>query len=139
MRITFAYNQRREEGEEQAELLTQENVESLLELLRTLPYEITPVEVSGPTDKMVADLLASRPDLIFNVAKGPRASPARLSTRPYIVTSACLLPAADPPCCWLIWTSVWPIRSCPCKGLRCRRGRSSRRETLSCRRTSGIP
>ncbi len=70
MRITFAYNQRREEGEEQAELLTQENVESLLELLRTLPYEITPVEVSGPTDKMVADLLASRPDLIFNVAEG---------------------------------------------------------------------
>lgn len=70
MRITLAYNQRREEGEQQAEMLTQENVETLLGLLRTLAYEVTPVEVSGPTDKVVSDLIESRPDLIFNVAEG---------------------------------------------------------------------
>lgn len=70
MRITLAYNQRREEVEEQAELLSSENVESLLELLRKLPHEIIPVEVTGPTDRVVSDLLASRPDLIFNVAEG---------------------------------------------------------------------
>lgn len=70
MKITLAFNLRRQENENEAELLSEEDVQRLLEALRALPHEVTPVEVSGPTDRVVDRLIASRPDLIFNVAEG---------------------------------------------------------------------
>ncbi|HKL25851.1 MAG TPA: P1 family peptidase [Desulfuromonadales bacterium] len=70
MRIVFAYNQQQEATEEQAELFTPEDIEILLDAFGKLPYEIIPVEVSGPVDETVKQLLEARPDLIFNVAEG---------------------------------------------------------------------
>ena len=70
MRITLGYNLRQEQDEAQAELLSQEDVDRLLGALRQLGHEVTPVEVSGPSDRMIDRLLNSRPDLVFNVAEG---------------------------------------------------------------------
>lgn len=70
MRITLAYNLKREHDEAQAELLSEEDVERLLGALWQLGHEVTPVEVSGPFDRMIDRLLDSRPDLVFNVAEG---------------------------------------------------------------------
>ncbi len=70
MRIVFAYNQQQEATEEQAELFTQEDTETLLNAFGQLPYEIIPVEVSGQIDDIVKRLLEVKPDLIFNVAEG---------------------------------------------------------------------
>ncbi len=56
MRVTLAYNLRREESEAEAELLSRTDLETLLAALEELPYQITPVEVSGPTDQVIAEL-----------------------------------------------------------------------------------
>jgi len=70
MRIAFAYNEQRETTEEQAELFTREDLDTLLEAFWKLPYEILPVEVSGPIEETIRGLLDARPDLVFNVAEG---------------------------------------------------------------------
>ncbi len=70
MRITLAYNLKQEDDEAQAELLSEEDVERLLGALRQLGHQAIPVEVSGPSDRMIDRLLDSRPELIFNVAEG---------------------------------------------------------------------
>ena len=70
MRISLAYNLRTEESEEQGELLTQEDVDRLVGALESLAHLVTPVEVSGTPDEIVDRLLATEPDLVFNVAEG---------------------------------------------------------------------
>lgn len=70
MRITVAYNLRTEDTEEHAELLSQEDVDRICDALNQLKHKVTPVEVSGKPNDVVNRLLASEPDLIFNVAEG---------------------------------------------------------------------
>lgn len=70
MRITIAHNLRSDASEEQAELLYQEDVDRIADALRQLRHQVTPVEVSGRPDDVVARLLDSTPDLIFNIAEG---------------------------------------------------------------------
>ena len=70
MKITVAYNLRTEGTEEQAELLSQEDVDRICKALEELRHKITAVEVSGNPHGVVEKLLASEPDLIFNIAEG---------------------------------------------------------------------
>ncbi len=70
MKITVAFNLRTKDTEEQAERLTQEDVDRLAEAIRELKHDVALVEVSGKPNEVVDKLLDSAPDLIFNVAEG---------------------------------------------------------------------
>ncbi len=70
MRIGLAYNLRREESESQSELLTQEDIERLLESLKRLKHTAIPIEVTGTSGEIVERIVSARPELIFNVAEG---------------------------------------------------------------------
>jgi len=70
MRITIAYNLRTDDSEKTAELLTLEDVNRLRDAIAGLGHTVTDVEVSGRPNDVVDRLLASEPDLIFNVAEG---------------------------------------------------------------------
>lgn len=70
MRITIAYNLRTDESEKTAELLTAEDVDRIRGAIAGLGHIATGVEVSGRPNDVVDRLLASEPDLIFNVAEG---------------------------------------------------------------------
>ncbi len=70
MRISVTYNLRTEYNEQDAELLSQEDVDRICTALSELKHQITPVEVSGQPNEIVERLLESKPDLVFNVAEG---------------------------------------------------------------------
>lgn len=70
MRITLAYNLRTDNSEKTAELLSLEDVDRLGRAIAGLGHVVTEVEVSGKPNDVVDRLLASEPDLIFNVAEG---------------------------------------------------------------------
>lgn len=70
MRITVAFNLRTDTSEDTAELLGQEDIDRICSALRELRHQVVPVEVSGQPDDVVARLLDSDPDLIFNCAEG---------------------------------------------------------------------
>ena len=70
MRITIAYNLRTDDSEKTAELLSREDVDRLVGAMSSLGHTGTDVEVSGKPNDIVDRLLASEPDLIFNVAEG---------------------------------------------------------------------
>lgn len=70
MKITLAYNLRKEENELQAELLKEADVERISGALTELGHDVTPVEVSAPGPVIVDRILESKPQLIFNVAEG---------------------------------------------------------------------
>ena len=70
MRITIAYNLRTDDSEKTAELLTGEDVQRINRAIADLGHTVTDVEVSGRPNDIVDRLLASEPDLIFNVAEG---------------------------------------------------------------------
>lgn len=70
MKITIAYNLRTKMTEEHAELLTQEDLLRLKKAMQELKHDVVAVEVSGKPHEIVAHLLESDPDLIFNVAEG---------------------------------------------------------------------
>ncbi len=70
MRITLAFNLRKEEGEAQAELYVEEDIEKLRAALSSLGHEVEPVDVTGTAEDVVDRLLDSRPELVFNVAEG---------------------------------------------------------------------
>jgi D-alanine--D-alanine ligase len=70
MRITLTFNLKQSEDESEAELFTQDYVDQLVSSLEELKHHVIPIEVSGPPRKVVDDLVASRPDLIFNMAEG---------------------------------------------------------------------
>lgn len=70
MRITIAYNLRTDASEKTAELLTTEDVNRIRSAIADLGHTVTDVEVSGRPNDVVDRLLASDPDLIFNLAEG---------------------------------------------------------------------
>lgn len=70
MRITIAYNLRTDSTEETAELLTREDIDRITTTISSLKHTVTPVEVSGKPNAVIERLLASEPDLIFNLAEG---------------------------------------------------------------------
>lgn len=70
MRIGLAHNLRTQDDEHSAELLTQEDVDRLLDAIRTVGHEAVAVEVTGTPDEIIDRLVEARPDLIFNVAEG---------------------------------------------------------------------
>lgn len=70
MRITVAYNLRPDTSEETAELLHQEDMDRITSAISSLKHTVTPVEVSGKPNSVIERLLASEPDLIFNLAEG---------------------------------------------------------------------
>ncbi len=70
MRITVAYNQRTDDTESTAELLTEADVARIVKSIADLQHTVTPVEVSGAPNHVVERLLDSEPDLVFNLAEG---------------------------------------------------------------------
>ncbi len=70
MRISVTYNQRMDDTEATAELLTQEDVDRICRTITSLQHSVTPVEVSGKPNDVVERILESEPDLIFNLAEG---------------------------------------------------------------------
>ncbi|MBU1108429.1 MAG: P1 family peptidase [Candidatus Riflebacteria bacterium] len=70
MRITIAYNLRLDNSEETAELLTKDDIDRITATISSLKHTVTPVEVSGKPNEVIDRLLASEPDLIFNLAEG---------------------------------------------------------------------
>ncbi|MFO8173561.1 MAG: P1 family peptidase [Longimicrobiales bacterium] len=70
MRIGLTFNLREEEDEASAELLTQEDVDRLLEAIRSLDHEVIPIEVTAPPRDIIDRLVKAKPELIFNVAEG---------------------------------------------------------------------
>lgn len=70
MRITVAYNQRTNDSESTAELLTEADVARIVKAIKQLNHTTAPVEVSGAPNLVVERLLESEPDLVFNLAEG---------------------------------------------------------------------
>ena len=70
MRITIAYNQRSDDTESTAELLTEEDVSRIVQAVTDLQHTVTAVEVTGAPNLVVERLLESEPDLVFNLAEG---------------------------------------------------------------------
>ncbi|MDP8236254.1 MAG: P1 family peptidase [Candidatus Erginobacter occultus] len=70
MRITVAYNLRSDDSEFTAELLAPDDISRIVRAISELQHTVTPVEVSGPPNHVVERLLASEPDLVFNLAEG---------------------------------------------------------------------
>lgn len=70
MRITITYNLRTDDSEKTAELLTGEDVNRIRTAIADLGHTVAEVEVSGRPNDVVDRILASEPDLIFNVAEG---------------------------------------------------------------------
>ncbi len=70
MRITVAYNLRTDDAESTAELLAEQDVSRIVRALAELQHAVTAVEVSGSPNLVVERLLASEPDLVFNLAEG---------------------------------------------------------------------
>ena len=70
MRIAFTHNMKCSEEEDQAEFDTPETIQTLTLALESLGHKTHPLEVSGPVSKVVAQLEALEPDLIFNTAEG---------------------------------------------------------------------
>jgi D-alanine-D-alanine ligase len=74
MRLALTYNQRRSDSEADAEFDTLETITMLTGILSSLGHAVTPVEVSGPVEELVATLRHLAPDLVFNIAEGRRGS-----------------------------------------------------------------
>lgn len=70
MRITIAYNLRTDDSEATAEHLSLDDVDRLEKAISSLQHTVAVVEVSGKPNDVVERLLASEPDLVFNVAEG---------------------------------------------------------------------
>lgn len=70
MRITIAYNQRGDDTESTAELLTEADISRIVQAITELQHTVTPVEVTGAPNWVVERLLDSEPDLVFNLAEG---------------------------------------------------------------------
>ena len=70
MRITIAYNQRSDDTESTAELLTETDVSRIVQSISELQHTATPIEVTGAPNLVVERLLDSEPDLVFNLAEG---------------------------------------------------------------------
>jgi D-alanine-D-alanine ligase len=70
MRIAFTHNMKITQNEDEAEFDTAETIQALTAALENLGYKTYPLEVSGPVSKVIAQLEALEPDLIFNTAEG---------------------------------------------------------------------
>lgn len=70
MRITLTYNERRSDDVVEGELLTRDDVETIIRAIESLGHDVAPVEASGPADDFVDELVNSRPELVFNIAEG---------------------------------------------------------------------
>lgn len=72
MRIAFVHNLQRRPVEEEAEFDTRETVELITHGLRSLGYDVRPVEASGSASRLTSRLEALRPGMVFNTAEGRR-------------------------------------------------------------------
>ncbi len=70
MRITLTYNLKTEDTEEQAELHARWEIDELCRAVAALGHAVTPLEVSGQPHQVIEGILATDPDLVFNVAEG---------------------------------------------------------------------
>jgi D-alanine--D-alanine ligase len=70
MRITIAYNLRTDDTEATAELLSEADINRIYEAINNLQHTVTIVEVSGKPNDVIERLIASEPDLVFNLAEG---------------------------------------------------------------------
>ena len=72
MRIALTYNEKRGDGEEEAEFDSLDTIHAIARLLASLGHVVRPVEVSGPVERVVAQLRLIGPELVFNLAEGNR-------------------------------------------------------------------
>src|SRR5688500_10486522 len=70
MRIALTYNEKRTACEAEAEFDSPETIHAIARMLASLGHVVTPVEVSGPVEDVVATLRRIAPDLVFNMAEG---------------------------------------------------------------------
>ncbi len=68
-RITLTYNLRGKE-DDATEFISREYADHVLNSISALGFDVTPVEVTGPPEVIIDDILDSKPDLIFNLAEG---------------------------------------------------------------------
>jgi D-alanine-D-alanine ligase len=72
MRIALTYNVRITESEEEAEFDSPETIDTIARTLEKAGHVIERCEVTGPASRLVAQLEAFAPDIIFNTAEGRR-------------------------------------------------------------------
>jgi D-alanine-D-alanine ligase len=77
MRIALTYNVRLTSSEEEAEFDSPETIDTIARTLQRAGHEVERVEVTGPASRLVAQLEAFVPDLIFNTAEGRRGKTRR--------------------------------------------------------------
>ncbi|MBD3380103.1 MAG: hypothetical protein GF408_06550 [Candidatus Omnitrophica bacterium] len=70
MRIALTYNEKTSDSVKQGELLTREETEKIRKAITSCGHDVFPVEVSGPNDEVVEDIIRARPEFIFNIAEG---------------------------------------------------------------------
>jgi D-alanine--D-alanine ligase len=70
MRIALTFNEKTADVPEQGELLTIEEIQHIRKAIASCGHEVIPLEVSGPVDSVVEDILEAKPEFIFNIAEG---------------------------------------------------------------------
>jgi len=77
MRIALTYNVRLNSSEEEAEFDSPETIDTIARTLERAGHHVERAEVTGPASRLVAQLEAFAPDLIFNAAEGRRGKTRR--------------------------------------------------------------
>jgi D-alanine-D-alanine ligase len=72
VRVALTYNLRRTTHEAEAEFDSAETIDALTALVAGLGHQVVPIEVSGPVARLLGELGAARPDVVFNLAEGER-------------------------------------------------------------------
>lgn len=70
LRIAYTHNLQLSDAPSEAEFDPPEVVAAIAGALRRLGHEVEPIDVSGPVPELVARLVGSAPDLVFNTAEG---------------------------------------------------------------------
>lgn len=70
MRIALTFNEKRSSDESEAEFDTPDTIGAIARTLASAGHVVTPVEVSGPVDKVILALERLHPELVFNLAEG---------------------------------------------------------------------
>jgi D-alanine--D-alanine ligase len=72
MRIALTFNEKRSAAEAEAEFDSRATIDALAARLGRLGHSVVAIEVSGPIPALVERLLASAPDVVFDIAEGER-------------------------------------------------------------------
>jgi D-alanine-D-alanine ligase len=72
MKIAITYNEKRSDGEHDAEFDTREAIAVVARMVASLGHTVVPIDVTGSVTRVIAELERTTPDLVFNFAEGER-------------------------------------------------------------------